>query len=208
MFGFFKKKTEEVPKRTETSIINIDENINVNNQPIDIFNSPRPPLSWTDHKNSLIWEVKNKSNYEELFTYEEALEYAKSLNRRHYDKSGKWRVPTIDELMTLGVDKLFDYRNKSSNYQGRNDWKQKKESLRNGKLFVVKPISGFMNRQVESWFWSSTPVKDYSKGIKDIKVKRLITTSWAVNFFEGGNYHNSVDQKNSVLCVRDMKVEH
>jgi len=174
---------------------------------IDIFNNPNPPLSWIDSKHKLIWEVKTERNYNEKYTHEEALAYALNLNRKHYDKSGKWRVPTIDELMSLGVDKLFDYRNKSSKFHARMDWKKARGPLRNGKLFVIKPFSGFMNQQIDTWYWSSTITEDFSikdRDKKDKKVNRLADTYWSVNFFEGGNYHNNKKEKNSVICVRTL----
>ena len=171
---------------------------------IDIFNNQTTPLSWIDNKNKLIWEVKNERNFNNKFTYEEALKYALTLNRKHYDKSGKWRVPTVDKLMSLGVDKLFDYRHKSAKFHARMDWKKARSSLRNGKLFVIKPFSGFMNQQIDTWYWSSSKVDDFSTKNGEKIVNRLSDTMWSVNFFEGGNYHNNKKERNSVICVRTL----
>ncbi len=169
---------------------------------IDIYGD-NVPLSWKDQDTGLIWEVKNEENLDDLFTYEEAIAYAQTMNRKHYDSSAKWRLPTIDELMTLGSAKLFDYRDKGVKYKTRNSWKEFISHKRNGKLFVKLPLSGFMNDQIESWYWSSTEVGTFKKDINDKGVTRMVDMAWAVNFFEGGNYHNSKEEKNSVICVRE-----
>jgi hypothetical protein len=208
MFGWFssdKNKKEQSENIDVENSSSSDISQDSSDEVIDIFfsNTP-PPLSWKDSQTGLIWEVKNRDNYDLTFTYNEALEYAKNLNIKFYDGSSKWRVPTIDELMSLGSDKLFDYRNKSSKYQTRASWKEKIEHTRNGKLFVKKPFSDFMAKQVESWYWSSTEVGDYQKNLTETKIKRFTETAWAVDFFEGGNYHNGKHEKNSVICVRNL----
>ncbi len=170
---------------------------------IDIFNDPKHPLSWVDSATGLIWEVKNAQNYDSRYTFDEAQEYAKGLNRKHYNDSGNWRVPTIEELMTLGSAQLFDYREKSVKYSTRQSWKEKIANTKNGRLFVKKPLSGFMNKQIETWYWSSTAVNNFQKNLSEKSVERMTEAGWTVNFFEGGNYHNTKTQKNSVICVRN-----
>jgi len=206
MFGIFSKKKNIEEVENTVSVESTQENVNSKNncEEIDIFNNPNHQKSWEDKNTQLIWEVKSKDNYEKLYTYQESLEYAKSLNRKHYGMSGRWRVPTIDELLTLGVKPLFDYREKSSKFKGRADWKKRGGALRNGKLFVKKPFAGFMNMQIESWYWSSTEVTSFLASVKAEEIERLTDAAWSVNFFEGGNYHNSKEQRNSVICVRDM----
>lgn len=210
MLSWLLSKKEKVGKNrineTESSNTRIKESDigstnSIETEVIDIFNGT-PPLSWRDPETGLIWEVKNKNNYDDKFTYSEAIEYARNLNIKHYDSSARWRVPTMDELMTLGSAQLFDYRNKSTRYKTRASWKEMIEGKRNGKLFVKKPLSGFMNHQIESWYWSSTEVEDYRRNLGEDVVKRMTKAAWAINFFEGGNYHNNVDEKNSVICVR------
>ena len=104
--------------------------------------------------------------------------------------------------MTLGNINLFDYRNKSLQFSGRIAWKVGKNKFRNGKLFVKKPLSGFMNAQIETWYWTSTPVESFHEHILSDKLDRIVESMWVVNFFEGGNYHMKVSEKNSVICVR------
>ena len=91
---------------------------------IDIFNDPKAPLDWLDSATGLIWEVKNPQNYDNRYTFDEAFEYAKSLNRKYYNYSGSWRVPTINELMTLGSANLLIIE-KIFRFQTRQHWKEK-----------------------------------------------------------------------------------
>lgn len=200
MFGFFKKNNKNVEKTEE---IVVEKQLEKEEYSIDIFSGEELPLSWTDKETGLIWEVKTESNYEDTFSFEEAKLYADSLNRHHYDKSGKWRVPTVDELLSLGSVHLFDYRNKSANFGSRVSWKSKYSEHRNGKLFVKKIFADFMNKQVESWYWTSEDVGAFSKGVNDKQVKRMTDTAWAINFFEGGNYHITKTEKQSLICVRN-----
>ena len=146
--------------------------------------------------------MKNKDNFDKLYTYEEAQNYVRMLNRNFYNNSSKWRIPNLDELMTLGNMPLFDYRNKSLQFQSRIAWKKGKSKFRNGKLFVKKPLSGFMNAQIETWYWSSTPVESFHGHSLSDKLERFIELMWVINFFEGGNYHIKSLEKNSVICVR------
>jgi hypothetical protein len=172
---------------------------------VDIF-SGKSPKSWKDPETGLIWELKTKENFDKQYTYKEALQHMDNLNRYFYDSSFKWRIPTIDELMTLGSAKLFDYRKKHLSYHTRLSWRKKMEDSRNGRVFAKKPISGFMNHQVDSWYWSSTKSEDFEnldRNQNTLAVKRDNEKMWVVNFFEGGNFHNGIDQKNSVICVRD-----
>jgi hypothetical protein len=152
-------------------------------------------ISWKDKETGLIWEFKTKNNFEKTYTYKDALNYAEELNRAHYDNSLNWRVPTVDELLTLGTTDLFDYRKKHLNYHTRASWTKKMESFRNGRVFAKNPIASFMNQQVDSWYWSSSSSDNQN-------MKRGAEKVWVVNFFEGGNYHNGIEQKNSLICVR------
>jgi hypothetical protein len=159
---------------------------------IDIFDSRYSHIkSWKDKKSNLVWEVKNISNYETKYTYKDALKYVESLNRDHYDGFQTWRLPTIDELLTLGNVKLFDYRDPKSSFAERGIWIRQNAYKRSGTRFVKSPFSIIMNAQVESWYWSSTP---YAKDNN---------SAWVVDFFEGGNFHNCKKDANLVMSVRN-----
>ena len=210
LFNLFNQNSQELKELQDYHIKNLkdfnssQEQKTDNNEIIDIFGKKKPPLSWKDPKTGLIWEVKNKNNYDKLYSYKEAEHYVKLLNRSFYDHSSKWRIPTIDELMTLGNIPLFDYRNKNLQFSSRAAWKVGKSKFRNGKLFVKKPLSGFMNAQIETWYWSSTPVEPFHEQTQSQsnQIERLVELFWVVNFFEGGNYHIKAVEKNSVICVR------
>jgi hypothetical protein len=208
MFGWFSKKKEDKSEKrsevesTRKDIGSEDDEKGV----IDIFDdSVNNPLSWKDKTTGLIWEVKNRSNYNDTYSFDEAKRYAENLSIKLYDGSNRWRVPTVDELMTLGSAKLFDYRDRGLKYGSRKSWREQIESFRNGKVFVKRELSGIMNYQIETWYWSSTAVEDYTYGYGkgETKISRMTNLGWVVSFFEGGNYHNSKDVKNSVICVRD-----
>jgi len=59
-----------------------------------------------------------------------------------------------------------------------------------------------MNAQIETWYWSSTPVESFHEQTQSKQIERLVELFWVVNFFEGGNYHIKALEKNSVICVR------
>jgi len=211
LFGLLQRSCTSKDKLQQ---INIDipqiENKEQNNslgtdEIIDIFKQ-KVPKEWKDPKTRLIWEVKNMDNYENLYNYNESLEYAKSLNRNFYSGSNRWRVPTIDELLTLGNIHLFDYREKSSKFNAREAWKRTRTKSRNGKVFAKKIFSGIMNKQLETWYWSiseATPFSDNEHTNTNVKkIERFSESAWSINFFEGGNYHNNKDQRNHVICVR------
>jgi hypothetical protein len=159
---------------------------------IDIFSENiKPPLIWKDRDRKIIWEVKNRDNFDEKFTYDEALKYIDKLNREHYGGYRNWRLPTIDELLTLGNIKLFDYREPKSCYAERGLWIKRNSDKRVGSRFVRKPFSIIMNNQIQSWYWSSTP---YEKEIE---------SAWVIDFFEGGNFHNCKKDQNLVMAIRN-----
>ena len=206
LFGLIKnnsnKKSDIKPVEVTVNQKAEIKNIKVEADVINIFNNSDIPQEWKDPKTKLIWEVKTKENYENLYSQHESFEYAKSLNKTFYSNSNRWRVPTIDELLTLGNIHLFDYRAKSSRFNARESWKQSRVKSKNGKVFVKKIFSGFMNKQVETWYWSSSEVEPFSKGNKTKTVQIFSEEAWSVNFFEGGNYRNNKDQKNHIICVR------
>jgi len=209
LFGLLSNDNITPKPKLQQIEMNIDEDYQIDNiddtEIINIFRQTKVPKEWQDPETKLIWEVKTQSNFERLYNYNEALDYAKSLNRTFYSNSNRWRVPTIDELLTLGSIHLFDYRAKSSKFNAREAWKKVRLISKNGKVFVKKPLSGIMNRQLETWYWSATEVEPYSEHPKRGTEKQSTVASdeaWSVNFFEGGNYRNNKDQKNHIICVR------
>jgi hypothetical protein len=55
----------------------------------------------TDHSTGLVWEKKTPANQFDLYTWDEAFQYAASLNRVRFGGYDDWRVPNIRELASL-----------------------------------------------------------------------------------------------------------
>ncbi|MEA3315978.1 MAG: DUF1566 domain-containing protein [Campylobacterota bacterium] len=124
---------------------------------------------WINPDTGLYWQINIENK---RFTWEQAFEYAKELNAKSYGGYNDWRVPTLEELMSLGNIKLYTFKNKDGKWQGRNnplnayssypEWKKanrdkgydnpKKYS---GKTFIKEPLleSMIVENQL---FWSST----------------------------------------------------
>jgi len=56
---------------------------------------------WIDEETELMWELKQKNNIDETYTWGEALKYAEQLNKEKYAGYDDWRVPTVIELQSL-----------------------------------------------------------------------------------------------------------
>jgi hypothetical protein len=169
---------------------------------IDIFSgNHKNILTWRDPDTNLMWEVKNSSNFDDQIDFENALKHVENLNMRSYGGYRNWRLPTIDELLTLGNIKLFDQRDRvqSSAYDGVGNWLKKNSYKRAGLRFVKKPFGIIMNAQISSWYWSSTPYTDIL--LKDDDVV------WVVDFFEGSNFHNCKNENNLVISVRNLNID-
>ncbi len=95
--------------------------------------------AWDDEK--LIWEVKQESNIDKTYTWEEARAYARKLNKEEYAGFDNWRLPTLDELKTLLT----------------------KEP--NNGFYIKAPLSDNLS-SIE--YWTSTPYKDDSSGAGDV----------------------------------------
>jgi hypothetical protein len=127
-------------------------------------------LVWQDPDTSLIWQKKvNDEEYE----WDEAFEYAKKLNSQKFGGYDDWRLPTIDELVTLGNIKL--YRRDDGNIIGENnplndyntydEWKESNwdkgyehPNAHSGKNFIKEALLDSIKKQEYPWYWSSTSV--------------------------------------------------
>jgi len=57
--------------------------------------------AWLDIETNLLWEIKTNENISTIYTYEEALRYAQELNKQQYCSLDNWKIPTLEELMTI-----------------------------------------------------------------------------------------------------------
>lgn len=58
-------------------------------------------LIWTDSSTNLMWEVKTRDKKDLTYTWDEAVDYCKQLNKNKFYKFNDWRIPTTEELQTL-----------------------------------------------------------------------------------------------------------
>jgi hypothetical protein len=152
------------------------------------------PLVWTDPDTNLTWQVDID---ERDFTRDEAFDYAKELNKQNYGGYNDWKVPTINELRTLGNIKLYNFYDESLNdfdsyqYWKKENWDKGYDNpkKRSGKTFIKKPLLNSMNMRYQ-WFWSSTTNASNTSG------------AWVVDFNDGHEYWNFKTDSKYVRCVR------
>ncbi len=162
---------------------------------IDIFCSrDKHILCWIDQTTHLMWEIKNQKNFDNLYTFDEATKYINELNKISYGGYHNWRLPTIDELITIANIPVFDYRIEGKVFAERSIWLKHNAKKRVGARFIKKPFAIILNSQVISWYWSSSEYNRDATG-----------SVWVIDFFEGGTYHNCKKDRNLVVAVRNSK---
>jgi serine/threonine-protein kinase len=96
-------------------------------------------LVWQDLDTGLIWQKKVD---DKKYTWEEAFEYTKKLNSQKFGGYDDWRLPSVDELVTLFT------KEKNTNSKGHS-YHIKEELLK------TIPEDYF-------WVWSNTEVENYT----------------------------------------------
>lgn len=149
---------------------------------------------WQDPDTNLIWQLKVENKQ---YTWEEASKYVETLNKDKYGGYSDWRLPNIDELLSLGNIKMWDYRI-DSNVNDWIIWFKKNKHLRNKTSkghphFIKKPLIESLNDIKFSWFWSSTPYKNDS------------SQAYYVNFRKGNACWDDKSDDNYVRCVRERQ---
>ena len=139
-------------------------------------------LVWQDPDTNLIWQ-KNIEN--KKYVWSDAIEYCKDLNYAGYSD---WRLPNIDELMSLGNIKLLI----KSSYYDWEKWYEKNKSKRNknsrgDKFFIKKELVETILDEY-GYFWSLT---EYNSSY-----------AWRVYFGSGYDYGDNKSNKRYVRCVR------
>ncbi len=148
-------------------------------------------LVWIDTTTNLMWEVKNKKNRNDEYDWQDAMNYANSLNGQKYGGFDNWRLPTKKEAISLS---RFYYGTYDSNWS---KWfnENKKRQLSNADnlgTFVKKPLSFVIGGSSWSAIWTSTINETYN------------TASWIVYFDDGDDNWNSQADDDFVVCVRDL----
>jgi hypothetical protein len=159
---------------------------------------------WQDPDTGLIWQ---KQVDDEEYDWQEAFEYAKKLNSQKFGGYDDWRLPTIDELVTLGNIKLYrcddedGYRLEENNplndYNTYEEWEESNwdkgydnPNALNEKNFIKEPLLDSIKKQLFPWYWSFTSVADND------------SQACVVHFYSGGTYYNDKSNSYCVRCVR------
>jgi hypothetical protein len=159
---------------------------------------------WQDLDTGLIWQRKID---DERYTWQEAFEYAKKLNSQNFGGYDDWRLPTIDELCSLGNIKLYRHDDRNGNrlkennplndYNTWNEWKETNwdkgydnPNADFGKNFIKEALLDSIKKQKYPWYWSSTSFDDNN------------LFAWSVNFYFGSTYCHNKSFSYYVRCVR------
>jgi hypothetical protein len=161
-------------------------------------------LVWQDPDTGLIWQRKiDDRGYE----WDEAFEYAKKLNSQKFGGYDDWRLPTIDELVTLGNIKLYrdddgngndlGANNPLNDYNTYDEWREANcnkgydnPNTFTKRNFIKEELLDSIKKQEYPWYWSSISLADNdSKG-------------WLVFFHTGDTGYHHKSTTVYVRCVR------
>ena len=135
----------------------------------------------------LMWQNIDYSK-EKKYRWQEAVNYCEASTLGGYDN---WRLPTRDELKSLGNIELYgEYNNNWSEWFNKNKNKRLKNSKGNS-YFIKKEF--LENMPEYSYFWTSTEIERKYK--EDIK-------AWVVYFGYGDDYWRNKSSSYFVRCVR------
>lgn len=138
---------------------------------------------WKDPASGLTWELKAPAVVEEEYSVAEAHAYAAGLNGAGFGGFDDWRVPTLEELASLAVVELFDYRD---NYAAWRAWYDEHAHALINNYFIHPALAG--NMGLHGWYWSAT-----AKSEKEY---------YLVNFKDGNVNDNVATQVYYLRCVR------
>jgi hypothetical protein len=118
--------------------------------------------TWVDKDTNLMWQIDIDKT---RVSFDEAQEYAIMLNNKNFEGYNDWRVPTVDELLSLGNIELYDRRDENQDFKWVDWYKNtKKDAFENQfshtKISYIKePLLDSMNMDWQS-FWSSSSCDD------------------------------------------------
>lgn len=138
---------------------------------------------YRDERNGLCWELKTYGNKRMEYTLEEALEYALELNGYKYGGFDDWRVPTIDELVTLCNIEPYSY---NGDYVAWRAWYEGIKDMSNNGFFIIEPLCDNLGK--DGWYWSCTKAENGEY--------------YLLNFKEANTNTHLPSQSFYVRCVR------
>jgi serine/threonine protein kinase len=150
---------------------------------------------WEDPETGLIWYTVPSEKY---MNWEDAKEYARELRV----DGRRWRLPTIEELSSIGSTKLYSVMSKVKNGYSEDEvveeWKEWEEANRkykkrakNGNEYYIKEpfLDKIPKGEYYFWVWSST--------------EENTSYAWFVDFGYGHDDDSHKANENYVLCVAD-----
>ncbi len=106
---------------------------------------------YKDETTGLYWELKTYGNRRMEYSLEDAYEYADELNTYKYGGYSDWRVPAIEELITLCSIEPYKY---NGDYKAWRAWFEGIKDMSNNGFFIKDPLSDNLGK--DGWYWSST----------------------------------------------------
>lgn len=106
---------------------------------------------YKDETTGLYWELKTYGNRRMEYSLEDAYEYAEELNTYKYGGYSDWRVPAIEELITLCSIEPYKY---NGDYKAWRAWFEGIKDMSNNGFFIKDPLSDNLGK--DGWYWSST----------------------------------------------------
>jgi hypothetical protein len=175
-------------------------------------------FTWQDTDTGLMWEhyPYNDNKTFRMYGWYDAFDHVAQLNKTMFAGYSDWRLPSIDELATLGNVRLYRMDknddmcgedNSLNEYSTWNEWEQNNldkafesitknipEICDNNKVFIKKDLLQNTKYQTMIIYWSSnTFIEDY-------------TQAFIINFNMGISMPIEKDGYAYIKCVRgDLK---
>jgi hypothetical protein len=122
----------------------------------------------SDRLTGLVWS-KNANPAKTPQTWQQALDYVKSLNSSNYNGHNDWRLPDINELRSLADAQqgdLASWLNSQafSGVQGGSYWSSDSDSYATGNAWYIGMDSGYVYSDAKSWSNYVWPVRGGNAG--------------------------------------------
>lgn len=144
---------------------------------------------WFDESTSLYWEVPSRFEKNCEHKLETLSKYVDELNRMRFGGFEDWRIPTLEELLTLSSIPFYDYTQHPNRQENFTLWKEFKEGQEYQEFFIAEPLQSSTGKN--GWYWSCTPKKDTLE-------------YYLVNFKDANINSHLPNQEFYVRCVRNQ----